>query len=49
MPMTSNDETVEFAHQTTDGRTPPPDPIELIRAAEQFANDGFVSRGGERT
>lgn len=49
MPMTSNDETVEFADQTTDGRTPPPDAIELIRAAEQFADDGFVGCGGERT
>jgi plasmid replication initiation protein len=48
--MTINDETVEFAAQTTDGRTPQPDAVELIRAAEQFADDdGFVGRGGERT
>jgi thiazole synthase ThiGH ThiG subunit len=49
MPMTINAETVEFADQTTDGRTPLPDVIELVRAAEQLVDDGFVGHAGERT
>ena len=49
MPMTINDETVEIVGQTTGGRTPPPDAVELVSAAEQLVDDGFGGRGVERT
>jgi hypothetical protein len=49
MPMAINDETVEVAGQTIDGRTLPSDALELARAAEQSVDDRFVGRGGERT
>ena len=42
MPMSINDETVEVADQTTDKRTLLPDAVELVRAAEQLVDDGFV-------
>jgi thiazole synthase ThiGH ThiG subunit len=47
--MSINDETVEVAEQTTDERTLLPDAVELVRAAEQLVDDGFVGRWGERT
>ena len=42
MLVSINDETVGVAHQTTDERTLQPDVVELIRAAEQLVDDGFV-------
>jgi thiazole synthase ThiGH ThiG subunit len=42
MLMSINDETVEVADQTTDERTLLPDAVELVRAAEQLADDRFV-------
>jgi thiazole synthase len=42
MLMSINDETVEVADQTTDERTLLPDAVELVRAAEQLVDDGFV-------
>jgi thiazole synthase ThiGH ThiG subunit len=47
--MTINDNTVTVAVQTTDKRTLLPDTVELVRAAEQLVDSGFVDRGGERT
>jgi thiazole synthase ThiGH ThiG subunit len=40
--MSINDETVEVADKTTDERTLLPDAVELVRAAEQLVDDGFV-------
>jgi thiazole synthase ThiGH ThiG subunit len=40
--MSINDETVEVADQTTDERTLLRDAFELVRAAEQLVDDGFV-------
>jgi hypothetical protein len=40
MPMAINDETVEVAGQSTDGRTSPPDALELVRAAEPLVDGG---------
>jgi hypothetical protein len=37
--MAINDETVEVAGQTADGRTPR-DAVELVRAAEPLVDDG---------
>jgi thiazole synthase ThiGH ThiG subunit len=42
MLMSIHDETVEVADQTTDERTLLPDAVELVRAAEQLVDDGFV-------
>jgi thiazole synthase ThiGH ThiG subunit len=42
MLVSINDETVAVADQTTDERAPLPDAAELVRAAEQLADDGFV-------
>ena len=42
MLMSINDETVEVADQTTDERTLLPDAVELVRAAEQLVDNGFV-------
>jgi len=42
MLVSINDETLEVADQTTDERTLPLDAVELIRAAEQLADDRFV-------
>ena len=42
MLVSINDETVEVADQTTDERTLLPDAVELVRAAEQLVDDGFV-------
>ena len=42
MLVSINDETVEVADQTADERTLLPDAVELIRAAEQLVDDGFV-------
>jgi thiazole synthase ThiGH ThiG subunit len=47
--MTINDNTVTVAVQPTDERRPLPDIVELVRAAEQLVDAGFVDRGGERT
>ena len=41
--MSINDETVEVADQTTDERTLLPDAVELVRAAEQLVDNGFVA------
>ena len=49
MPMTINDEPLTVADQTTDERPPPSDVVELVRAAGQLVDDGFIGRGGERT
>ena len=43
MPMAINDEPVEVAGQTTDGRTQPPDAVELVRAAEPLVDDGELT------
>jgi thiazole synthase ThiGH ThiG subunit len=40
--MSINDETVEVADQTTDERTLLPDAVELVMAAEQLVDNGFV-------
>ena len=42
MLVSINDETVEVADQTTDERTLQRDVVELVRAAEQLVDDGFV-------
>jgi thiazole synthase ThiGH ThiG subunit len=42
MLVSINDETVEVADQTTDERTLLLDAVELVRAAEQLADDRFV-------
>jgi thiazole synthase ThiGH ThiG subunit len=42
MLVSINDETVEVADQTTDERPLLPDAVELVRAAEQLVDDGFV-------
>ena len=42
MLVSINDETVEVADQTTGERSLLPDAIELVRAAEQLVDDGFV-------
>ncbi len=42
MLVSINDETVEVADQTTDERTLLPDAVELVRAAEQLADERFV-------
>ena len=42
MLVSVNDETVEVADQTTDERTLQRDVVELVRAAEQLVDDGFV-------
>ena len=42
MLVSINDETVEVADQTTDGRTLLPDAVELFWAAELLADSGFV-------
>jgi thiazole synthase ThiGH ThiG subunit len=49
MPMTINDVPMEVAGQATDERTLLTDTVELVRAAEQLVDDGFVGHGGERT
>jgi thiazole synthase ThiGH ThiG subunit len=41
--MRINDETVEVADQTTDEHTLLPDAVELVRAAEQLVDNGFVA------
>lgn len=40
--MRINDETVKVADQATVERTLLPDAVELIRAAEQLVDEGFV-------
>jgi thiazole synthase ThiGH ThiG subunit len=40
--MRINDETVKVADQAADERTLLPDAVELIRAAEQLVDEGFV-------
>ena len=42
--MRINDETVKVAERTTDEHTLLPDAVELIRAAEQLVDDGFVAQ-----
>jgi thiazole synthase ThiGH ThiG subunit len=42
MLVSINDETVEVADQTTDERTLLSGVVELVRAAEQLVDDGFV-------
>jgi thiazole synthase ThiGH ThiG subunit len=42
MIVTVNDETVAVADQSADERTLLPDAVELVTAAEQLVDDGFV-------
>jgi thiazole synthase ThiGH ThiG subunit len=46
--MTINDNTVTVAVQATNGCTLLPSTVEIVRAAEQLVDAGFVGRGSER-